>query len=357
MGGVYLVKGSDPVLRDREVSQLLESLLDGEDRTLCVEEHTVPKKAGGADDDAPTEDVSGAAPIVTAIVNAAQSPPFMTAKRIVVIRDYEALPADVVGPVVAVIGDLLDTTHLVFVSGAGGKVVKALADVLKAANVRGGVAPKLTDVLQRELDRAGLTMKADAARTVMEHLGDEAGRIGGMVDLWESTFGAGHRLELGDVAPYLNDLGSVRPYELTNKIEAGDGAGALDMLHRLLTVSSPVQPKPLHPLQVLGILASRYRKLARLDTDEVQTVEDARRVWDPKAKSSFPAQKALEAARALGSDGFARAFDELHSADIGIKGATGIPEATVLEITTARLAALHRSAGTSTRRRRGSRPS
>ena len=341
MGGVYIVKGSDPILRDRELSQLLASLVGTDDRTLCVEEHTVPGKAASNDDEAPTEDVSGAAPIVSAIVNAAQSPPFMTAKRIVVVRDYEALPADACTPIVDVLGDLLDTTDLVFVTGAGGRVVKALADALKTANVRGAAAEKIADVLQRELDRTGLTMKADAARTVMEHLGEDAGRLGGLVDLWESTFGAGRRLELEDVTPYLNESGAVRPYVLNNHIEEGDVAGALEVLNRLMTVTSPTQPKPMHPLQVLGILTGRYRKLARLDSDAVNTVDDAHKIWGGKG-STFPAKKGLEAARALGPDGFARAFDELHQADIRIKGATGMPEAAVLEIAVARLAQLHR---------------
>jgi DNA polymerase-3 subunit delta len=347
VGGVYLVKGGDPILRDREVARLVDDLVGNEDRTLLVEEYTVPAKAtaagAGPDDDAPAEDVAGAGPIVAAVVNAAQSPPFMTSKRVVVVRDYEALPADAVAPIVGVLGDLLDTTDIVFVAGAGGRVVKALADALADANVRGGASEKLTDVLQRELDRAGLTVRGDAARVVIEHLGDDAGRIAALVDLWESTFGAGTHLELDDVTPYLNEVGAVKPFELTNRIEEGDVAGALEVLHRLLTVTSPTQPKPMHPLQVLGILAGRYRKLARLDRDSVNTVDDAHRVWG--GKSSYPAKKALEATRALGSDGFARAFAELHRADVGIKGATGLPEDAVLEITVARLANLHRGAG------------
>ena len=159
---------------------LLDELVGDEDRTLLVEEYTVPARASAnvaSDDDAPAEDVAGAGPIVTAVVNAAQSPPFMTSKRIVVVRDYEALPADAVAPIVTVLADLLDTTDIVFVTGAGGRVVKALADALGGANVRGGASEKLTDVLQRELDRAGLTMRGDAARVVLAHLGDDAGRI------------------------------------------------------------------------------------------------------------------------------------------------------------------------------------
>lgn len=342
MGGVYLVKGSDPVLRDRELGRLLEQLLDGEDRTFVVEEFTVPAKAGATtDDEEPGDDVAGAAPIVTAVLNAAQSPPFMTRKRIVVVRDYEALPADAAGVLVPVLDDMLDTTDLVFVGGAGGRVVKVLADALKQANVRGDASEKITDVLQRELDRADLTLAAEGARVVMAHLGEDAGRIAALVDLWAATFGPGTRLGLDDVTPYLNDAGAVKPFELTNRIEEGSVAGSLEVLHRLVTVTSPTQPKPMHPLQVLGILSGRYRKLARLDTEAVHTVDDAHRIWG--GKSSYPAKKALEASRALGSEGFARAFAELHRADVSIKGASGLDAETVLEIAVARLAALHAS--------------
>ena len=240
-----------------------------------------------------------------------------------------------------VVGDLLDTTDVVFVAGAGGRVVKALADALSDANVRGGAAEKLTDVLQRELDRAGLSLRGDAARVVLAHLGDDAGRIGALVDLWASTFGAGAHLELDDVTPYLNDVGSVRPFELTNRIEEGDVAGGLEILHRLLTVTSPTQPKPMHPLQVLGILAGRVpqagppRHRCRRPRSTTRTGSGAARAPTRRRRRSRRRVRS-------GPTGFARAFAELHRADIGIKGATGLPEGAVLEITVARLANLHR---------------
>ena len=52
----------------------------------------------------------------------------------------------------------------------------------------------------------------------------------------------------------------------------GDVAGALETLQRLLTVTSPRQPKPLHPLQVMGLLHNHYRRLARMDDPDVVDV-------------------------------------------------------------------------------------
>ena len=314
MGGVYLVKGGDPILRDREAARLLEELVGDEDRTLLVEEYTVPAKAGaggaGADDEAPAEDVAGAGPIVTAVVNAAQSPPFMTSKRIVVIRDYEALPADSVAPIVTVLGDLLDTTEVVFVAGAGGRVVKALADALAGANVRGGASEKLTDVLQRELDRAGLTLRGDAARVVIAHLGDDAGRIAALVDLWSSTFGArrGPRARRRDAVPERRRCGAaVRAHEPhrrgRRRRRARDPAPAAhrDEPHPAQAdASAPGARDPRRPLP--------QARPARHGLGEHRRRRPP--IWG--GKSSYPAKKALEATRALGPDGLVRAFAELH---------------------------------------------
>ena len=64
----------------------------------------------------------------------------------------------------------------------------------------------------------------------------------------------------------------------------------------------------MHPIQVLGLLASYYRRLLRLDDSSVQTSADAIEALGGRVKE-FPARKALEAARILGTDGIRQAFE------------------------------------------------
>lgn len=353
MTAIYLVKASDPMLRSRAAQTLIDELLDGEDRTLVVEEFVVPTKARAGGDEAtpaaPTDEAARV-PVVAAILNAAQSPPFMTSKRIVVIRDYEQLSADEAGPIAAVLTDALDTTVFVFVGG-GGRTSKRLADALKAAEVVGPDSEKTVDVLAAELGRAELTLDNDAARVAAARLGDDAGRAAGLVEVLGAAFGPGAKLSAADVAPYLGEAGSVPVFQLTNAIEEGKVAAALSILDRLLNVTSARQPKPMHPLQVLGLLQSRYRKLLRLDDPTIHTTKDAHAALGGKG-STYPAQKALEASSALGSDGLRRAIDSLHQADLDLKGASAMPEDAVLEVLVARLAALHsRSRGRTGARR------
>jgi DNA polymerase-3 subunit delta len=196
------------------------------------------------------------------------------------------------------------------------------------------------DVLARHLHDAGLELRPDAGKLVTAHLGEDAGRVPQLVELLTSAFGAGATLDVGDVEPYLGDAGSVPGYLLTNAIEAGDMAGALDTLRRMLTASSPGQPRPMHPLQVMGMLHSYYRRVARLDDAGVRNPRDAVAALGGRVKE-YPARKALEAARGLGSGGLQQAYDYLFAADLDVKGARAIPEDAVMEVLVARLAALH----------------
>jgi DNA polymerase-3 subunit delta len=352
MSAVYVVKAGDPVLRSRSLQALVDELLEGEDRTLVVEEFTVPAKRGSGEDTtaAAPADEPARLPVVSAIVNAAQSPPFMTSKRIVVVRDYEQLNAEEAGPVAAVLADALETTVLVFVAG-GGRAPKTLTEALKGAEVVGPESEKTADVLGTELERAGLALDPEAAKVTADRFGDDAGRAAGLVEVLGAAFGPGSKLGVADVEPYLGEAGSVPVFQLTNAIEEGKVAAALSILDRLLNVTSARQPKPMHPLQVLGLLQSRYRKLLRVDDPAVRTTKDAHAALGGKG-STYPAQKALEATRALGTDGLRRAIDSLHRADLDLKGASAMPEDAVLEVLVARLAALHsRSRGRTGARR------
>jgi DNA polymerase-3 subunit delta len=335
------VTGSDPVLQGEALEQLVAELVGDDDRTLAVEELTVLGRAaaGEGESDAPTGG-EGRAELVAAAINAAQSPPFMTARRVVVLREAGNLAKQDADPLVEYLADPMDTTALVLVAG-GGRLPKSLADALKAAKaVQVGPANERTaDVLAQHLEDAGIEIRPEAAKLVASHLGENAGRVPQLVELLASAFGADTTLDVADVEPYLGDPGSVPGYLLTNAIETGDIAGALDTLRRMLTATGSGQPRPMHPLQVVGMLHSYYRRVSRLDDPEVRSPRDAVAALDGRVKE-YPARKALDAARALGPQGVREAYDYLFAADLDLKGARAIPEDAVMEVLVARLAAL-----------------
>src|SRR6185312_5036044 len=116
---VYLVKGGDDVLREEAVVQLVDQLVGDGDRSLLVDEFS------GADFE------------LAAVIDAAQTLPFLTDRRIVVARHVGRFSnADAQAPLLTYLAEPVDTTALVLVwekSPEPGSKLNALPPKLKKA--------------------------------------------------------------------------------------------------------------------------------------------------------------------------------------------------------------------------------
>lgn len=337
----HLVRGGDPILRDDAVRALVDELLAGEDRTLAVEEFVVPGRT------ATEGELSGAeARIATVdgVLNAACTLPFMTAQRVVVVRDIGNLTKDEAAPLVEYLASETDTTELVLAVG-GGTLVKSFEDAIKKhATVHAPDSEKGTDVLGRELKAVDVMMRPEAAKAVLAHVGSDAGLLPGIVETLAAVHGPGVTLEVADVTPYLGEAGAAPVWDLSNAIEKGDIADAIVALQRLLTVTSPSQPRSMHPLQIMGMLHTHYRRLLRLDDPTIRSNDEAAAALGGRMKAQAAGFR-LRQARALGTDGLRQAFDHLARADLDLKGERAIPEDAVMEVLVARLAGLSARSG------------
>jgi DNA polymerase III subunit delta len=345
---IVLVHGADPSLRDREVQRIVDELLGGEDRSFALDDHTLAsrRRAGdsteSADDD---DDVRGSEgstelPAFAALTTALQSPPFMTAARVVVVREIGNATTEQAQWLAAWIDDPLDGVHLVLVAG-GGRTPGALDKACKAkARVVGPAAELTADVLQKELHDAHLKLAPDATKEIAAHFGDDAGRVPELVELLHATYGDDATLSLDAVELYLGELGTAGRFDLTNAIDRGDVGAALEALHRMLGSTSAVQAKPLHPMQIMASLVYQYQRLLRLDDPSIVTKEHAASALG--MKSAGGARFPLEAARRLGSDGLRDAIRLLAQAELDLRGASGLDDRTVMDVLVARLAALSR---------------
>jgi DNA polymerase III delta subunit len=332
----HLVKGDDPILRSDAAEQLIADLLGADDRTLALEDLTVPGKGAGEGEGGGSD---ARVAVVDTALNGASTPPFMTESRVVVVRDVGLLTAAEVDPICRYLDDPMPTTALVLVAG-GGTLAKSLETAVKKhGTVHAPGATKAVDVLAHELEVAGLRLRPDAAKTLVAHVGGDAGLIPGIVETLAGAYGPDVELGVDQVTPYLGGEGSIPVWDLTNAIEKGDKATALTVLHRLLTVTSPTQPKAVHPLQVVAILHSHYRRLLKLDDPDIRSAEDAAAALGGRT-SPNSARYRLKQARALGPDGLRQAFDQLARADLDLKGARAIPGDAVLDVLVVRLCGL-----------------
>jgi DNA polymerase-3 subunit delta len=168
-------------------------------------------------------------------------------------------------------------------------------------------------------------------------VGDEPSRLLGLVDLLRSTYGTA-KLGVDDIEPFLGADGGVPPWELTDAIDKGDRALALELLHRMLGQGER------HPFQILATLHSHVARILRLDGADVGNDKQAAELLGIRG-STFPAKKALSQARRLGHDKVVRMLDLLAEADLDLRGGKAWPDNLVLEVLVARLATLSRSSG------------
>jgi DNA polymerase-3 subunit delta len=315
----YLVRGDEPALVAQALTDLLAEVLDGRDPATAVEEHG----AGGLDIE------------VDRVVDALTTPPFLVDRRVVVVRDAGRLLAVDGARIAACLDAPVEGVVLVLAAG-GGSVPAALSGAVqkkgKLVDSDPGRGRARTQWIGEQLRAAPVRLDARAAARVGEHLGQDLGRLRSLVDSLAAAYGEGAAVDEEQLTPFLGEAGSVAPWDLTDAIDAGDAAGALDALTRLLG------PGAVHPLAVMGILHRHVQAMLRLDGSSVTTPEEAAALLG--TRSVFPARKALEQGRRLGAARIGRAVILLAEADLDLRGRTGLDDRTVLEVLVARLARL-----------------
>lgn len=325
---VHLVKGDDEVLLRDTAREVVHALAGDRDTDLAVEEV-------GRDRFAPAD--SGEVSIVP-LVDAAQTPPFLTDRRVVVGRDVEMFTkAAQVAPLVDYLADPLPTTALVLV-WSGGRVPKSLVDAVKACEgvqIDTNPGRKLDGWVADQLAAADLSLDRAATDRLVAWLGDDPQRLVGVIGTLVGTFGAGARLGAADIEPFLGEGGGVPPWELTDALDRGDIRTSLAKLHRMTAGGGR------HALQVMATLHNHYARMLTLDGAPVTGEKDAAALLGLKG-STFPARKALSQARKLGHERVVRAIDLLALADLDLRGGKAWPDDLVLEVLVARLARLSR---------------
>jgi DNA polymerase-3 subunit delta len=317
---VYLVRGEDPVLRGEAMRTLVHELVGDGDASLLVEEH----EGAGDTDTSPVAD-------------AAQTPPFLTDRRIVVVREVHEFPSAALEPLLQYLTDPLPTTTVVLAGGKGigQKLVNAVKKVghIVEAGVPG--TKKGRDAwLAEQLRGAPVKLDGAALNLVDTHLGEDVSRLNNLLESLAAAYGQGARVSVDDVEPFLGEAGSVPPWELTDAVDRGDTAGAVGTLHRMLHAGER------HPLVVMATLHRHYANMLRLDGADCRDEAQAAAALGMKG-STFPARKALNQARRLGHEGVAEAIRLLAEADLDLRGfRKDWPEELVMEVLVARLSRL-----------------
>lgn len=315
-----IVRGDDPSLVGQALRRVVHELLDGGDASELVEEH------GGPAD----EEID-----VGRVLDALSTAPFLAPRRIVVVRDAGRLQASDAVRLLAWLEDPVPGCILVLASGGGSlpaQLVKAVERSGRVVSTAAGTGRERGAWMAGQLAQARVRLDAGATQLMSEHLGEDLGRLDGILEALAGAYGEGARVGVEELAPFLGGAGKAAPWDLTDAIDAGDTARALYSLGRLLG------PGAMHPLAVSAVLQRHFRSMLRLDGLDVQGREAAAELLG--VRSAFVAGKALEQSRRLGHSGVVRAIEILARADLDMRGGTGLAPELVLEIAVARLSRL-----------------
>jgi DNA polymerase-3 subunit delta len=282
---------------------------------------------------------------VGAVVDACLTPPFLIDQRVVVVREAGRLLTADVPRLVEVVKDPLPSTVLILVGGGGTvpapltKAVTASGQVIDVSVTRPGDRKAW---LHDHLRGAPVKLEPQAAQLLGQHVGEDLGRVEGLLGALAAAYGQGARITVDDLEPYLGEAGTVARYELTDAIDRGDAAAALGVLHRMTDAGG------LSAVEVLFSLHRHYSNMLTLDGATVSSGEEAAQLLS--VPSAFVGKKALEQSRRLGSARIAQAIALLADADLDVKGATGLPPEIVVEILVARLSRQTRQRSSASRR-------
>ena len=331
-GNVYLIRGDEPSIVSRELEKLTISLLENEDKSLVVEELL--------EDDYQTDSEIYS---VESLVSAIQTVPFLTRKRIVIGRDFARFSKkEDLEPLFAYMKDPIETNCLILVWEKGAKLQRANQipkSLIEAVNGCGEVIDirvgrKVNGWIREQVGESSIMLDEASITLLEKSVGEEIARIPAILATLESVFGSGSDLQSSDIEPYIGQAGNVVPWELTDRITSGNAASALGILTRMQGNGAQ------HQMQILGFLSNHYFRILQLSGRSGVTSEEAANLLGDK--SAYRAKKTLSEANRLGPEKSKRAIQLLAEADVNLRGGTGVPAETVMEVLVARLSSLYK---------------
>ncbi|MGK0273992.1 MAG: DNA polymerase-3 subunit delta, partial [Ilumatobacter sp.] len=209
---IHLLTGDDESILRTAVGDLVNALVGEGDRSMMVDEFD-------------TADYE-----LRLVVDAAQTPPFLSDKRVVIARDISRFSTDEVAPLLAYIDNPLDTSDIVLVAG-GGRISKKLSDAAKAKGKIHNTSPgrDKRSWVQDQIKQSGLKVDGSAANQLALWLGEDAGRLDGILATLASAYGADAKISMAQIEPFLGEAGGVPPWDLTDAIMVGDTTKALTL--------------------------------------------------------------------------------------------------------------------------------
>ena len=324
-----VVVGTDATMVYDALHNVVQSALGDLDPSFALQDFTVKDVTASGES------------VVSAVLEALNTPPFLVSRRVVVVRDAQGLAADEAAALVTWLQRPAPDVELIIglVGAKSHKLVKAAGQVVEV-NVGTGSKNRVAFVKEK-MTQYRVTLDAGAAATIAQRVGDDVARVDSLARLLASIYGSAP-LTADHVEPYLGDAGGVPEWDLTDALESANAAAAITVARRMLDSRGRAG------VQIIFALQRYYLRMARLEGAAVTSADEAAQLL---GMNPFGAKKLLAMANRLGPERIADAVHLIANADADLKGAVSyggkdlntdqdVTDLTVIEVLVARLARL-----------------
>jgi DNA polymerase-3 subunit delta len=260
------------------------------------------------------------------IVNLCQALPFMSEKRLVIAKDFDALKAADLEDLAPYLNDPSPSTCLVMVSHQGRYDKKSVTSAVEAH----GAVTRFYPLLDREVvawiegwARArGLSLQRDAAQYLWQTIGNDLQKIGNELEKVEIYIKEKKSIIFEDVKAVVGDFREYTSFDLAAALGSKNREKAFLILSRLLQEGEA-------PVGLLGSIAWNFRRLLRAKSMAAAGVgyEEIKRKLNVIFHQSASFQEQM---RRFSVDELREAFEVMLSTDKALKS-SGLPGRLVLE--------------------------
>jgi DNA polymerase III subunit delta len=199
------------------------------------------------------------------IVNLCQTLPFMSEKRLVIVREFDALKAAELDEIIPYLKDPSPSTCLAMVSNQGKYEKKS---VLSAVEAHGAVV-RFYPLLDREIvswieqwaKTRGLSIQRDAAQFLWQTIGSDLQKISNELQKVEIYINDKKTIAFDDVKSVVGDFREYTSFDLASALGQKNREKALLILSRLIQEGEA-------PVGLLGSMAWNFRRLMQAKTME-----------------------------------------------------------------------------------------
>lgn len=289
---IYLIGGDEPLL----ISRALAAILDA----------TVPASLRGFN-----HDVLDGKAGPTAVLNAARTLPMMGKRRLVVVRDADAMGAGLAELIPYFEAPAPETVLVLLLAKIDGRM-KAVAMAKKKGWLHELSAPRqVAPFIREEAQRRGAKLTEDGIRRLADVVGNDLGRLASAIDQLALYVGDGRAIDGDAVDELIAETRERTIFELTNAVGDADRGRALRAVDRLFDQRES-------SIGVTMMLARQFRQLAV--AKEAVEAGQGRDVARIAGVPPFAADALVAQSRRYTHAALAKAIGLLAQADRDLKG-------------------------------------